>query len=158
MNTKINAQFIVDNAHPGEDTPFVYKLPKRATSGSAGYDFFANCNFEIPAHGSVLLDTGVKVKMEPGWFLMLVPRSGLGFKYRVSLWNTVGIIDSDYYSDEPHMGVIKAKLYNPSDSTVTIEKGKAYMQGIFVPFGIIQDDNVTTDRNGEGFGSTDKRN
>ena len=58
MNTKINAQFIVDNARPGEDTPFVYKLPKRATSGSAGYDFFANCNFEIPAHGSVLIDTG----------------------------------------------------------------------------------------------------
>ena len=158
MNTRINAKFIPDVMSSDGIPSESILLPKRSTSGSAGYDFFTDATFEIPAHGSVLIDTGIKVKMEPGWFLMIVPRSGLGFKYRVSLWNTVGIIDSDYYSDEPGKGVIKARLYNPSDENVKIERGKAYMQGIFLPFGILQDDNVTTDRNGEGFGSTDKRN
>ena len=88
--------------------------------------------------------------------LKCYPRSGLGFKYRLQLDNLVGIIDSDYfYSDNE--GHIFAKLTNDSKTNkiVTVRRGDAFMQGIFVEYGITEDDKVETSRNG-GFGSTDK--
>ena len=92
--------------------------------------------------------------MEDGWVLKCYPRSGLGFKYRLQLDNTVGIIDSDYfYSDnEGHM-FAKITSDAKQDKTLTVEKGQGFMQGIFVEYGITVDDEVTAVRNG-GFGST----
>lgn len=133
-------------------------MPRRSTKGSAGYDFFANEKITIMPGDSVVVDTHVKADIDPDWVLMLFPRSGLGFKFGMRLANTVGVIDSDYYSDEPGKGVIKAKLVNPSGVAVEIPKGKAFMQGIFMPFGITEDDAPgDIERNGNGFGSTDKR-
>ena len=70
-------------------------LPKRATQGSAGYDFFAPFDFTLNAGETIKITTGVRVKIDCGWVLKIYPRSSLGFKYRLSLNNTVGIIDSD---------------------------------------------------------------
>ena len=57
--------------------------------------------------------------MQPEWVLKCYPRSGLGFKYRLQLNNTVGIIDSDYfYSDNE--GHIFAKLTNDSNENKTL--------------------------------------
>ena len=76
------------------------RLPRRGTAGSAGYDFFAPAEFVMEPGDVVKIPTGIRVEMEPEWVLKLYPRSGLGFKYRLQLNNTVGIIDSDYfYSD-----------------------------------------------------------
>ena len=83
-------------------------------------------------------------------------KSGLGFKYRLQLNNTVGIIDSDYYFSD-NEGHIFAKITNDSNEnkTVEIKKGTGFMQGIFVEYGITFDDDVKSIRNG-GFGSTTK--
>jgi dUTP pyrophosphatase len=92
--------------------------------------------------------------MEENWVLKCYPRSGLGFKFRLQLNNTVGIIDSDYfYSDNE--GHIFAKLTNDSNEgkVLCVEKGSGFMQGIFVEYGITLDDDATAVRNG-GFGST----
>ena len=70
-------------------------LPKRATKGSAGYDFFAPFSFSLPAGTTIKIPTGIRAKMEEDWVLKIYPRSGLGFKYRLQMNNTVGIIDSD---------------------------------------------------------------
>ena len=88
--------------------------------------------------------------------LTCYPRSGLGFKYRLQLNNTVGIIDSDYY-DSDNEGHIFAKITNDTKEgkTVRIETGSGFMQGIFMEYGITFDDHVTESRNG-GFGSTTK--
>ena len=76
------------------------KLPARATKGSAGYDFHTPVAFSLGPEEEIKIPTGIRVEMEEGWVLSLYPRSGLGFKYRLQLNNTVGIIDSDYfYSD-----------------------------------------------------------
>ena len=133
------------------------KLPKRATTGSAGYDFYAPDDFVIEPGKTIKIPTGIRVEMEENWVLKCYPRSGLGFKYRLQLNNTVGIIDSDYfYSDNE--GHIFAKLTNDSNEgkTVELEAGSGFMQGIFVEYGITMDDDVTTVRNG-GFGSTSQR-
>ena len=143
----------------GEELERIYesvKLPKRATSGSAGYDFFSPLTFELKPQETIKIPTGIRVQMEEGWVLKIYPRSGLGFKYRLQLNNTVGIIDSDYYNSD-NEGHIFAKLTNDSneEKTVQIKAGEGFMQGIFVEYGITVDDAATDVRNG-GFGSTTK--
>ncbi len=130
-------------------------LPKRATSGSAGYDFFAPCDIIFKPGETKKIETGIRAKMADGYVLMLFPRSGLGFKYRFMLDNTVGIIDSDYYYSD-NEGHIMTKLTNHSDKEIIINKGTGFIQGVFVPFGITEDDDATGVRNG-GFGSTTKK-
>ena len=132
------------------------KLPKRATAGSAGYDFFAPASIVLAPGQTAKIPTGIRVEMEPDWVLKCYPRSGLGFKYRLQLNNTVGIIDSDYfYSDNE--GHIFAKITNDTNEgkTVEIPDGTGFMQGIFVEYGITVDDDVKEVRNG-GFGSTSR--
>lgn len=132
------------------------KIPERATSGSAGYDFFAPFKIHLEPNKTIKMPTGIRVKIDDGWVLQCYPRSGLGFKYRMQLDNTVGIIDSDYYNSD-NEGHIMAKLTNDGNEgkTIDIEEGKGYMQGIFVPYGITEDDDAIGIRNG-GFGSTTK--
>lgn len=132
------------------------RLPERATRGSAGYDFYSPVTFSLKPGASVKVPTGIRAEMEEGWVLKLYPRSGLGFKYRLQLNNTVGIIDSDYfYSDNE--GHILAKITNDSREgrTVEIQAGMGFMQGIFLEYGITMDDDASGIRNG-GLGSTTK--
>ena len=68
------------------------QLPKRATSGSAGYDFYAPIDFALKPNETIKIPTGIRVKIEDGWVLKCYPRSGLGFKFRLQLNNTVGIL------------------------------------------------------------------
>ena len=152
------AQFEADwlAAFPGAEVPEEIRLPKRATAGSAGYDFFAPAGFELAPGETVLLPTGVRARMDDGWVLMLYPRSGLGFKYRLQLNNTVGIIDSDYFGAK-NEGHIMLKLTNASNEgrTVAVQPGEAVAQGVFVEFGITVDDEACEVRTG-GFGSTNQ--
>ena len=130
-------------------------LPRRATAGSAGYDFFAHTAFTLAPGETIKIATGVRAKIDDGWVLKIYPRSGLGFKYRLTLNNTVGIIDSDYFFAE-NEGHIFVKMTNLGDKTFTVESGQAFAQGIFVEYGITIDDECTATRTG-GFGSTDKK-
>lgn len=130
------------------------KLPKRATVGSAGYDFSLPIDITLAPQETVKIPTGIRVRIDNGWVLKVYPRSGLGFKYRLQLDNTVGIIDSDYYNSD-NEGHIFAIITNDSysEKTVELKDGDAFMQGIFVEYGITTDDNADGIRNG-GFGST----
>ncbi len=130
-------------------------LPKRATVGSAGYDFFAPEEFSLLPGQTIKVATGIRVKIEPGWVLKIYPRSSLGFKYRLNLDNTVGIIDSDYYFAD-NEGHIFIKMTNCGNSPLTVEKGKAFAQGIFLEYGVTVDDECDGVRTG-GLGSTDKK-
>ncbi len=130
------------------------KIPTRATKGSAGYDFYCPFDIELEAGESILIPTGIRVRMDEGWVLLLFPRSGLGFKYRFQLDNSVGVIDQDYYHAD-NEGHIMARMTNDSreGKTLSLKAGKAFMQGVFVPFGIADATQVTAQRTG-GFGST----
>lgn len=132
------------------------QLPKRATKGSAGYDFYTPVAITLKPQETIKIPTGIRAEMEWNWVLQLYPRSGLGFKYRLQLNNTVGIIDSDYfYSDNE--GHIFAKITNDSKEgkVVELKANEGFMQGIFMEFGLVEDDDVEETRNG-GFGSTTK--
>lgn len=127
------------------------KLPKRSTSGSAGYDFFSPFPLEFIPNSYQVIPTGIKfITTNPSVFLAIVPRSGLGFKYGSHLSNTIGIIDSDY-SQSDNEGHIMVKL--TGEKQFSIEEGKAFCQGIIIPYLTVDYDNTTAIRNG-GFGST----
>lgn len=129
-------------------------LPKRATSGSAGYDFKAPFSFTLAPGETIKIPTGIRVKIDEGWWLGCLPRSGLGFKFRMQLNNTMGVIDSDYYysSNEGH---IFAKVTNDSveNKILDVKAGDGFLQAIFIPYGITYSDNEKGIRDG-GMGST----
>ena len=129
-------------------------LPRRATRGSAGYDFFAPCSFKLSPGETIKIPTGIRVKIDEDWVLKLYPRSGLGFKYRLQMNNTVGIIDSDYYNSD-NEGHIFIKITNDTNEgkTVEVAEGTGFAQGIFIEYGITVDDEADGVRNG-GLGST----
>ena len=132
------------------------KLPKRATKGSAGYDFYAPFSFQLKPNETIKIPTGIRAWMEEDWVLNIYPRSGLGFKHHVRLANSVGIIDSDYYHAD-NEGHIMVKLVSPVRSVVVepmeINAGDRIFQGVFMPYGITVDDDIDEVRYGE-FGST----
>lgn len=134
------------------------KLPQRATAGSAGYDFYAPAEITLNKGVSTLIPSGIRSRIDNGWVLCIFPRSGLGFKHRIQLDNTVGIIDSDYYnsSNEGHIMVKLSCDAHDEGHSVTLAEGDGFAQGIFMPFGITNDDSADGIRDG-GFGSTSKR-
>ena len=129
-------------------------LPVRATAGSAGYDFCLPDEISLEAGQGALIPTGIRAKIADGWVLNIYPRSGLGFKFRLQLDNTVGIIDADYYN-AANEGHIMVKVTNDGrhGKTLSLERGKGFAQGVFLPFGITVDDDADGERVG-GFGST----
>lgn len=134
------------------------ELPTRSTAGSAGYDFHIpyDCILESESNlcSMIQFPTGIRCKMPGSYFLMIVPRSSLGFKYGVSLINTCGIIDSDYYNadNEGHI-MVKIVRDESSHETLVLHAGDKVAQGIFLPYGITLDDSTDAYRTG-GFGST----
>lgn len=132
------------------------KLPTRATAGSAGYDFKAPFAFRLNPGETVKIPTGIRVKIDDGWWLGCLPRSGLGFKYRMQLDNSMGVIDADYYYSD-NEGHIFAKVTNDGRTGKMLEigAGDGFMQAIFIPYGITYSDDVNAVRNG-GMGSTGK--
>ncbi len=150
-------RFLLDsNGVAGATEYDTVKLPMRATKGSAGYDFYSPVDFTLAPGETIKVATGIRVYMEEGWVLKIYPRSGLGFKYRLGLNNTVGIIDQDYYFSD-NEGHIQIKMTNASneEKTLSVKAGDAFAQGIFIEYGITYDDDVTDQRNG-GFGSTNR--
>lgn len=129
-------------------------LPKRATRASAGYDFYTPLALTLAPGENVKIPTGIRAQMNEDYVLMIFPRSGLGFKYRLQLNNTVGIIDADYFEAD-NEGHIFIKLTNDSreGKTLKLSAGDAFAQGIFLPFGLTVDDACETKRTG-GLGST----
>ena len=133
------------------------KKPRRGTKGSAGYDFFSPVSFKLCPGETVTIPTGIKVKLDAGRVLFIMPRSGHGFKYRVQLDNTIGVIDEDYYGNPNNEGHIFIKITNDSKQTVNktleINRGDAFAQGIIMQYELAEEETVTTSRVG-GFGST----
>jgi dUTP pyrophosphatase len=140
MNEPVAAFKLADPDRP-------VRLPERSTSGSAGYDFFAPKGVTIGVGDKVIFDTGVKVNIQPGWALILIPRSSRGSEGLV-ITNTVGLIDSDF------KGEIRAFLKNDNSyHSLRINEGEKYMQGVFIPYGIAANDEASAERTG-GVGST----
>ena len=131
------------------------KLPVRATAGSAGYDIICPFDLRLEPGEGVKIPTGLRIKMQQGWMLLVLPKSGLGFKYRLQLDNTMGLIESDYYGSDNEGHIIVAVTNDSrTEKVLELPAGKAFVQAVLVPYGITEDDSAEGIRRG-GFGSTD---
>ena len=128
------------------------KLPFRATSGSAGYDFCCPIDVCLKPNEFIKIPTGIRCKIDDGYVLEIYPRSSLGFKYQMSIMNTVGIIDSDYYNAD-NEGHIIVGIVNRGNSDLIIKAGDRFVQGVFVQYFLAKEDDEKEKRHG-GIGST----
>lgn len=132
------------------------RLPRRATSGSAGYDFYLPIDIELCPGDTLLIPTGIKAELDKSKVLEIYPRSSLGFKYRMRISNTVGIIDADYYNNENNEGHIMIKVENCGDKTIELAEGSAFAQGIIKEYFLVDDDEPREKIRVGGIGSTNK--
>lgn len=128
-------------------------LPKRQTKYSAGYDFYAYEDVVIKSKSMEIIRTYVKCIMEDDEFLAIYLRSSLGIKHGLMLANQTGIIDKDYYGNKENDGHIMVAIFNNSDNDFVLKKNDRFCQGIFQKYYLVDDDEVTTTREG-GIGST----
>lgn len=129
------------------------KLPQRATSGSAGYDLFAPDEITFAPFEQKAVASGLRCQMKRNFVLFVLAKSGLGVKYNLRLANTVGVVDSDYYGAQ-NEGHLMVHLIN-GEKPLTIKKGQAYAQAIFLKFYKAKEQKPKGVRLG-GFGSTEK--
>lgn len=144
--------FEVISAYKDQDL----NLPTRATTGSAGYDFFLAEAVIINPGETVMCKTGVKAYMLNDEVLEIYPRSSLGVKKHLRLANSVGIIDSDYYNNDNNEGHIMIPLFNFGDTTIKLEQHERIAQGIFKKYLVVDYDQPTTNQRCGGFGSTNE--
>ena len=132
------------------------ELPKRSTNHSAGYDIKSIVNETIKPGESKIVKTGLKVAMNPDEVFYIIDRSSLGFKYDITLSNSVGVIDSDYYNNEDNEGHFSVKLINHGDKEFKINIGDRIAQGIFMKYLIVDDEEKINKKRKGGIGSTNK--
>ena len=136
---------------PKEERPI---LPKRQTKNSAGYDFYALEDIVLPVNGeTTIIRTGIKACMPKDEVLFLFIRSSMAIKRDLRLTNCVGVIDSDYYNNADNEGEILIAINNFGWGNAAIKKGERFAQGIFVKYGVTDNDDADGERTG-GVGST----
>nr|DAO78154.1 MAG TPA: dUTPase [Caudoviricetes sp.] len=131
------------------------QLPTRSSKHSAGYDFRSTADIILKPGKTISIPTGIRCKMNDDYVLLIYPRSSMGFKYNMTLTNTTGVIDSDYYNAKNY-GHIKIEIKNNGNKDHHIELNERFAQGIFMQYGITDDDNTNTERIG-GIGSTGRK-
>ena len=131
------------------------RIPKTATSGSAGMDLYACIDGSVTLNPGELkiIPTGIAIELpDNGCAAFLYARSGLGVKHGICLSNGVGVIDSDY------RGEICAGLCNVSDKPYVIEPFERICQMVIAPVIVPEVREVSrledTARGEGGFGST----
>lgn len=133
------------------------KMPKKATSGSAGFDLCAALSEPLTLEPGALVKvpTGIAIALPgPETAALIYARSGLAVKHGITLSNCVGVIDSDY------RGEIIVGLCNISREPYTITPGERIAQLVVTPVApakLVEADNLEeTARAQGGFGSTGK--
>lgn len=152
---KEDTQHIIDGDKVRYDAYCNTPLPRRATNGSAGYDFIAPINFTVLPGEVVKIPTCVCCEILDGWYLQIVPRSSVGIKRHCMLANSVAVVDADYYHAD-NEGHIWLAFHNYGDEPWVVSAGERIAQGVFTVYGVTTDDNPVSGNRTGGIGSTGK--
>ena len=88
--------------------------------------------------------------------LYLYSRSSMGYKYDVTLSNSVGVIDSDFYNNKDNEGHFKVKLINHGNKDFEVKIGDRIAQGVFMKYLTVDDEEEIINERIGGIGSTNK--
>ena len=159
-----NSTYYETNKKDYTDTELIWeiyssiKIPTRATTGSAGYDFYTPFSFDIkPQHRPVFIPTGIRAKIDTDKVLLITPRSSSS-KGNYMMANTVGVIDSDYYNADNQGDIIISLVTKDHDETSfkAFKTGERIAQGLFLQFYTVENDITESNHRTGGFGSTGK--
>ncbi|MFZ4773648.1 MAG: dUTP diphosphatase [Chlamydiia bacterium] len=91
--------------------------PMYATAFAAGADVCADLEepFTIASQATALIPTGLFFEIPAGYEIQVRPRSGLAFKFGITVLNTPGTIDADY------RGELKVILINHGKDAFVVE-------------------------------------
>lgn len=131
-------------------------LPKRQTKYSAGYDLAAAEQIELHPHKITIVPTGLKAYMSGDEYLAIFIRSSLAIRHGLSLANSTGIIDADYYDNPQNEGHILLAIYNNDNRSAYLKEGERVAQGIFTKYLVTDDDTIEVTGRIGGIGSTGK--
>ena len=132
------------------------ELPKRSTMKSAGYDIKSMEGGVIKPGEAKSFKTGLKVTMNDDEVLYIYSRSSQGYKHNVSLANSVGVIDSDFYNNTSNEGHFQVRLINLGTQDYIVNIGDRIAQGVFMKYLTVDDEEeIKSERTG-GLGSTNK--
>ena len=123
---------------------YEYNLPVRGTSAAAGYDLPLLSDVALNVGEIKKIPTGLKADFPKDEVMLLIVRSRMGFKYNIRLCNQVGVIDADYYNNADNEGHIWIRVQNEGDAPVTIKKGDAIAQALFIKYLTTDNDQATT--------------
>ena len=128
------------------------KLPTKATKGAACFDVYARQDLWISPGYTAMVPLGFGIQLPEDMVALILPRSGMAYKHRVTVVNAPGVIDSDY------RGEVKALLMNHGDTSHTIIAGERVAQLMFTTltsavFEVVSELDETS-RGNNGFGST----
>ncbi|MBD3747990.1 MAG: dUTP diphosphatase [Sphingobacteriales bacterium] len=101
-----------------------HPLPAYETLASAGMDLRANLDemIRLKPMERKLIPTGLFIELPLGFEAQIRPRSGLAYKFGISIVNAPGTIDADY------RGEIKVLLVNLSQEDFQIQNGDRIAQ------------------------------
>ncbi len=133
-----------------------FNIPARSTKDSAGYDFESLYDFVLEPNEIKKIPMGIKASMNTGEVLLLAVRSSMGFKYNVRMCNQIGIIDKDYYNNVDNEGHIWIKIQNEGKEKFVVKKGDKIVQGIFIQFLTIDNEEKIEKCRISGIGSTNE--
>lgn len=157
------AQFLKDSKKCGSyyydiaDLAYdIIEIPRRATNRSCGYDFISPFYFYLDPNETTKFPLGIKAYMQEDEQLLVYPRSSVGFKFKIKIDNTVGLIDSDFYNNEDNEGNIHISLTNTGDKRWQVKSGDKICQGVFQKYLITDTDNPINKERKGGIGSTDE--
>jgi dUTP pyrophosphatase len=126
-------------------------LPSKAHETDTGYDLHCVADTIIEPGRSAVVPVGLQVGyVTPGYWYLVLPKSGLGFKHH--LQPHLGVIDQSY------TGSLDIKMYNFGNTSYTFKVGNKVAQIAFFPVlspavgwtSTVSD----TDRGSNGFGSS----
>ena len=130
-------------------------LPRYSHKGDAGLDLYSSIDCILKPFERKLIPTGIKIAIPEGYAGFVQPRSGLAIKNGISIVNSPGLIDSGYRGE---VCVVLINLDKEKD--FHINKGDRICQMVVKKIEIVDilkvDKLSKTDRNSNGFGSTDK--
>lgn len=128
------------------------RLPQYAHEGDAGLDLFSTSDVTIQPGESALVPTGISIQLPPNTEAQIRPRSGLAFKYQITVLNTPGTVDEGY------RGEIQVILINHGREPFNVVTGMKIAQMVIKPVISVVVEKIeelgSTDRGTGGFGST----
>lgn len=131
------------------------KLPQRATTGSAGYDFYLPFDITLKAGEEIFIPSGIRMRFNEDYGFLVFSKSGLGTHHRLHITTCISLFDSDYYYSDNEGHFLFKIIHDSKDpnAVLSLPKGKSFLQGVLFKYGITESDHATGKRNG-GIGST----